>query len=756
LVLEGFTPDQVTAAGLTPKVSVALPGIDVTVGAAKPQIPSQSATPQRIFFPCTIKFQAAAIKRVADGGIFPGVGGNDTEVPVSSLINFAGQIMTAETVFYLEAGADPYFSNYDPAGANEFYLSDALRVFTVTPGFNNAPVDGIALNAANNTDFDTGAAYGYIQALLAHLNSTYSDPAGADPFSGILPNQSSALSADSSVAPTTPNPGGGTPLANYSFAVARVRLDGAVGESSVKNVRVFFRMFASETGDTDYQPSLSYPSTNDAAGLPASPLLGVGDVTIPFFATGNYEANGDFGLNTDYSGASINNQPITVASGKGVWAYYGCYLNIYPTGNTIGGKAVQTLFPSTHACLVAQIAFDDSPIPTGKGLSPENFDKLAQRNLVVTLSDNPGPAAAHRIPQTFDARPSAVLGSGGGLLDYPDELMIDWGDTPVGSVAHIYWPQVPSAHVLSLAKSIYSTHQLSARDNYTVQCTVKPGYTFVPIPPGTGENFAGLFTVDLPVGAVHKGQEFTITVRRLSTREGVVRDTPPPPPPPPTPRIAGGAGQATGQVQALSMIDKRQGKHIVDWRYVVGTFAVRIPVTTSKLMLPLEENTFAILKWRYARLGQTSRWRPVLKRYLEYIAARIEGLGGHPWTITPSPWGYHPRQHGGAHPHGQGGHNGPSHGGHLPGHLRPGEREHTGKVDGLVYDRFGDFEGFLLLTEEGHQRSYRSREAEIEALVRFAWQDRAVITVFSREDDPSRPVSVILRRAPPQPKHWPA
>ncbi|WP_431819450.1 S53 family peptidase [Burkholderia sp. F1] len=750
LVLEGFTPAQVTAAGLTPKVNVVLPGIDVTVGAAKPQIPSQTSTPQRIFFPCTIAFEASAIKRVADGGLFPPVGGADTEAPVSSVITFAGQIMTAETVFYLEPGADPYFNNYDPAGTNEFYLSDALRVFTVTPGFNNAPIDGIALNATNKTDFDTAAGYAYIQALLAHLNSTYADPTGTDPFTTLLPDQNAALSADSSVSPTTPNPAGGT-FANYNFAIARVRLDGAVGESSVKNVKVFFRMFASETSDTDYQPALTYPSTSDAAGLPSEPLLGVGNVTIPFFATGNYEANGDFGKNTDYSANSINNQPVTISAGKGVWAYYGCYINVYPTKNTIANAAVQTLFPSTHACLVAQIAFDDAPIPTGQGLGPENFDKLAQRNLVVTLSDNPGPATAHRIPQTFDSRPGKVSGTGGGIADYPDELMIDWGDTPVGSIAHIYWPQVKSADVLSLAKLFYSTHQLSARDEYTVQCTVLHGYTFVPVPPGSGENFAGLFTVDLPAGAVHTGQEFTITVRRLSTREGVVSDPPPPPPP-----IAGRAKPAAGQVRTLATTSRSPNRHNVDWRYVVGTFAVRIPVTTSKVMLPLEENTYAILKWRYERLAHTNRWRPVLKRYLEYIAARIEGLGGQPWKITPSPWGYpHGHRGHGDHP-GQGGHPGHGHGGHLPGHLRPGEREHTGKVDGLVYDRFGDFEGFLLMTEEGHQRSYRSREAEIEALVRFAWQDRAVIAVITRDTDPSVPISVILRRAPPQPKRWPA
>jgi hypothetical protein len=72
--------------------------------------------------------------------------------------------------------------------------------------------------------------------------------------------------------------------------------------------------------------------------------------------------------------------------------------------------------------------------------------------------------------------------------------------------------------------------------------------------------------------------------------------------------------------------------------------------------------------------------------------------------------------------------------------------ERTGKVTGVCYDRFGDFEGFLLETESGHERAYRAREAALEKQVRFAWLDRAVITVISRDGQPDVPVTVILRR----------
>jgi hypothetical protein len=84
----------------------------------------------------------------------------------------------------------------------------------------------------------------------------------------------------------------------------------------------------------------------------------------------------------------------------------------------------------------------------------------------LTYSDNPGPADTHRIPQTFDLKPGQIIvPTPGTLLDYPDELMIDWGQTLIGSVAHIYWPRVSALNVLELANRLYATHLLSASDS---------------------------------------------------------------------------------------------------------------------------------------------------------------------------------------------------------------------------------------------------------------------------------------------------
>ena len=173
-----------------------------------------------------------------------------------------------------------------------------------------------------------------------------------------------------------------------------------------------------------------------------------------------------------------------------------------------------------------------------------------------------------------------------------------------------------------------------------------------------------------------------------------------------------------------------------NWRYIVGSFAVRIPVTTAKVMLPVEENIYSILKWRLSQMPPSDRWVPVLERYLEYIGGRISGT-------RPQPRSPSNRLLGDTTARRQPG-TGPGSG---PGKSHH-EREETGKVTGVIYDRFGDFEGFHLLTEHGHERTYFSHQAEIETLARYAWLDRIVITVLSDEHHPDVPVHIILRRAP--------
>jgi hypothetical protein len=659
LVLEGLNINSFNSLGIgPPTLSGAfanLPGISLPpdpVGAQFENLAS-ATIPQRIRFPFDVQFTNATLAS------FPAAGSGPTEEVLNAVVNVAGNALpgaSATTDFELVSGADPYFTNVDPQQNNVFYLSQDLRVFTATPGVNPSPVPGAP---AFGSDSFAGA-YGYIQNLLAFLNNAanhFTDGTN-DPFaSGVIPSQAGALTADSSVSRFTIS---GFPLKffnNYNFAIARVRLRGTAGPAGeAQNTKVFFRIWSTQTADTGFDSNSTYLSHVDA-GLPHFPLPAPDSHTIPFFATGNSPNLSDPN-NPEYGTNGINNQTVIIPSGDSTWAYFGCFLNVYDPANVVNGSQVQALLAGTHHCLVAQIAYDNAPIINANGVveTPENSDKLAQRNLQLTFSDNPGPAATHRIPQTFDLKPGPVIApTAGALLDYPDELMIDWGNTPAGSVAHIYWPQINAKAVLGLANRLYGTHLLSASDTNTISTTVIQGVTYVPIPPGAGDNVAGLFTLDLPT-SVSVGQEFNIVVRRVSTRQMPEIEIP---------KIAAevraaiderrarphaadgthSGGTFISEVQAPAVAGAQarasaQGTPVMlNWRYVTGTFQVKIPVTTGEVMLRPDEDALAVMKWRLQKIASGNRWQPVLRRHVSYLAGRIEGLGVDPNAIPPSPDG---------------------------------------------------------------------------------------------------------------------
>jgi hypothetical protein len=623
---------------------------------------------------------------------------------------------SASTQFELLVGADPYFSNIDVNQDNQAYLSQDLRVFTATPAQNPVPIPG----GPSLADSISGA-YQYIRDLLNHLNgsSSFTNPSGTDAFA-TFPDQAGTNQTDSSVTPFTLDLSTFPTITldkNYNFAVARVRLQGSSGPSgAASNVRVFFRLFSTQTNDTDYDINSTYRSNPDASGKPGSPLVGSDNTTIPMFATGNFSSSTDY----DSGGPNIHDMVIPDHQ-HAVYRYYGCFLNVYDSNNIINGQPVQALLNGTHHCLVAQIAYDDAPVP--QGASPLAWDQLAQRNLQVTLSDNPGPPAAHRIPQTFDCRPSAsVVPPGGALTPVPpDELMIDWGSIPTGSVASLYWPQVSAAEVVSLADQFYASNPLTASEAHTVQLKVTKGLSYVPIPSGAGQNFAGLFTVDLPPSKVSKGQTFDIVVRRLSSK------TYTPPPPIKTPR-------ATHTLPAdftaeRAVITRPSRKHppsgsldgSYTWRYMVGAFKVQIPVTTADKILPLEENTLAIMKWRLQEMMPSNRWHPVLTQYVSYISDRVAGLGGNPNAIPPSLSGAPIA---------------------VIGHQE--RKSYTGKVCEVIYDCFGDFDGFVLETC-GARHSFKSCERGIGEIALRACRERLRITVVVEAGSNSRIQEIVVR-----------
>jgi hypothetical protein len=577
--------------------------------------------------------------------------------------------------------------------------------------------------AGGPLSLDTTAAYQYVRDVISYFNSTYSDPGGVDPFSlssPKLPSQEAVYGGDSSVTPASIDLGQSPPVAlSYNFAIARVRLQGSAGTTGeASDVRVFFRLFTTQTFDTDYintssvvsagDPNITYPSLPAGSpNAPTSPLPGtdasgtINGSSLPYFAAAD---------KSDLTPGGANHQTIVIPTGRDkTWAYFGCFLNVYDSSYLIGNFDSQHwLVGASHSCLVAQIAYAGLPIENSNGVieNPGNCSQLAQRNLQVTLTGNPGFPETHLIPQTVDTRPSPPATSER-LGDYPDELMIDWRNTPPQTTATIYWPAVNSADVLALAAELYGSSSLAAVDAHTISCEVTRGMTYVPIPRATGESFAGLITVQLPPG-IHVGNQFEVVIRRITSRRLDKQIIP-------ATRGTGASERTPGEI---------------NWRYIVGAFQMTIPVAPDAAILPGDENLLAVLKWRLGRTAPSDRWYPVLKAYIGIIERRVRGLGGDPGKIPPNQLGYVP----------------PNLGHIPPEHTREDPAEYTGKVIGISYDRFGDFEGFELLTLAGHHHRFSGREPRTEELVREAWLERHLITVLAPRHEPDRPTDIILRR----------
>jgi hypothetical protein len=315
------------------------------------------------------------------------------------------------------------------------------------------------------------------------------------------------------------------------------------------------------------------------------------------------------------------------------------------------------------------------------------------------------------IAHPFEIKPSAATGT-------PDELMITWGNTPSLSVAAIYLPAVAAADIIALADKMYVKHRLSAIDAHTVQCPAGD-VTFVPIPQGQGR-YAGLLSLALPP-TVRVGDMYTVAVRQLTLVSATIQ---PPPPPPPQPKIALEARTAETIAQPKTF----------SWRQVLGAFQYTVTVRPAKELLYPQERLLAWLKWRIGVTPPSNRWLPVLHRYLTLTEGLVWSLGQDPHAIPPSQVGNVPGKQPVPPP--------PP----VPPFPPGEEREYTGKVVAIHYDRFGDFCGFVILTEAGHERWFRGREHAIEELVHQAWVERTVVSVLVEKHDRDWPVTLILRR----------
>ena len=685
VAVDGFTANQlgITASSFvgTPNVQPsfgfvpAVPGLSIR--ATSLSAPDESALDiiQRFTWVCRATFNNDSAFPTAPGGV-------ETVTLTATLSTVAGQ---ADIQLVNEPNP------YEIDGPTS-WLSTDLRVFQIPQGQSK-------FGEAMGSD-----ASAFITNVITRLNTGNTAGQSFDDIS--TDETASELELSQTV--------GGTPI--YNFALARVRFRSLVADAH--DVRVFFRLFPAATTSTAYDPTTTY--RRGGQGGTVAPLLGYAGgatTTIPCFASARIDTTA---LSMNAQTDEPNHQQINHdGSGAEVEAYFGCWLDInqpapalFPASAPVSPapldgpftgplQPVQNLIRNIHQCLTAEISMDGVTLIT-TGQTPGSSDKLAQRNLTIVDSDNPGSPASHRIPMTFEVKPTRIETK---VDSKPDELLINWGNAPEGSVASLYMPGTSAQHIVRLADSLYVRHTLKAIDAHTIQTPVG-GVTYVPLPPGVGPDYAGLLTVDLPK-TVKKGQVFKVVAQQLTDAAGfAVR---PPPPPPGAP------------------VNAAVNRPLIRWRKVSGSFQLTIPVKTKEVMLRPEERRLGVLKWIQKSVPEGDRWKPVFDRYVAVIADRVEALGGDPAKIKPSPGD----QEHGHHEH--------------EGHGRERRVCTIGKIRELVYGRYGEFEGFVLETDEA-DRLYYAHEPALAHLLNRAWEERILLKVVTEEDEPHRPASIGLLR----------
>lgn len=305
---------------------------------------------------------------------------------------------------------------------------------------------------------------------------------------------------------------------------------------------------------------------------------------------------------------------------------------------------------------------------------------------------NAAPKSEPTALQTFEIRPSsASLSKREGV----DELMLDWGSFPAGSTASIYLPAVSADDILALASRMYVSHPFSRVDDYTLSCTAG-GITYLPVPTGGKQNYAGLLSIAVPT--IRPGASYTLKVRQ----------------------VTGGISSDAGTLAVARVAISRR---------VLGTFQISVSGKQPEQALFGLERLYGVLLWIAEAIPPKNRWYPVFQRYLGELGGQIARLGGKPNQLKPSPNGEAP--------------------GLLPpapkhSHETEHAREIFGKIEAIIYDHFGDFDGFVLETEAGAHHRFRSREAAMLDLVRRAWLERTRVAVVPEWNQADVPRSVIL------------
>jgi hypothetical protein len=527
---------------------------------------------------------------------------------------------------------------------------------------------------------DLAGAYQYIKQVVSEYDTwTQNHPGEPHPFDALPLTQENKL-------PIYPEDGNDK---IFNFAVARVRYR-APELQKASDVRVFFRLWTTGWTAMEYSTSSewgSYPRKGDGAA--AVPLLGMygGEVnTIPCFAEPRKPNLSDHHDDTNLKDMIGLGEPE-------VHTFYGCLLDfnqndaLFPLDPAPGATGpfagdlltIQEIMRGLHQCLVAEIHYWPDD-KIPESATPASSDNIAQRNLLLDEAPNPGGFATHLVHHTFELKPSP--------FPFPK--------TPVHNRAAearthpdelvIDWGNLPrDSHVVFYMPQVDVDEVL----RFAAQRQGPPNLS------KAGDHAIRCKVTD--VGFIPLPGPLTKTIAGLISVQL-------------PPNLA--KGEKFSMV--LRQVDGRKLR-------VIGTTQFDIHIKTAGEILPGFKRNLSVLKHIALSIPPANRWYPVFQRYLGELGDRLRALGADPDDIAPSPTGS----------------------GQPDDKPGPGPGGRTGKIRDLIYDCFGDFEGFILEDCDG-TTVFKSCERALEDVVRRACRDRAKVTVYAHPKDRTKPFKIVV------------
>ncbi|HYG11295.1 MAG TPA: hypothetical protein VD835_15210, partial [Pyrinomonadaceae bacterium] len=576
--------------------------------------------------------------------------------------------LTCQAQFRLMKKPNPYMNDGNP-----HWLSKDLRVFQISPeGFPKGSLTQFAPGDTPET---------FLDKLLTEFDGL---PDTAEhPFRQLATGQEGEGILE--MATTVDG------KSVYNFAIAKVRYKSISQPAS--GVRVLFRLFNTVgtalewTTTTTYRREVKGPAGRDTVALLGMTGGGAGEIiSIPFFASPRVTPQQKMQDQED----DLNKREMPGQGATETTRYFGCWLDfnqekhhfpLYPMGDgpysedpLAGGPlySVLDLIRNYHQCLIAEIYFEDDKINFGD--TPGSSDNLSQRNLVLEMSSNPGDEASRRVATTMWVRPSQVP---------KDTGVHPLARAAAGSAAFrrlrhdelvIWWKNLPRGASIDLYMPSVDVDEMLRLSRY--RASANP---LLKVDAHTIRSTRRSVTyIPLPGGLT----KLIPCLLSVQLPEGVT------------------AGQEFRAV--VQQYSERERK-------VIGAVELRIPVQHEEAILPGELKKLAVLKYIKTKIPQSDRWFPVFERYVRYMGDRVRGLGGDPDAVEPT-----------------------NHVTTRPGTGQPqpdGEAQtFEGKVASLLYNCFGDFEGFVLDTC-GERRVIKACEPAIEEVVRRACRERTTISV---------------------------